>query len=371
MDIPVWDLGRQQASIADELRRAFDDVLASATYTLGGQLDAFESEFATYCGCRHAVGVSSGTAALHLALRALGVGPGDEVIAVPNTYVATVFAITYTGATPVLVDVDPATGNLDPAQLPAALTPRTKAIIPVHLYGRAADVDAFRAAAPGIPIVEDAAHAHGATSGGRKAGSLGTIAAWSFYPRKVMGALGDAGAVTTDDDELAARVRQLRSMGQRHEQHEHLALGFQDRLDEMQASLLRVKLRHLEEQLAGRERVAARYERLLGGTPLHLPWRGERTPGSRHAWYMYAVHGPRRDELRRFLAGRGIGTLVVYPRLVPDQAAYAQHPLRVIGDLPVSRSLVERNLCLPMFAELADEEVDRVAASILEFYASG
>jgi dTDP-4-amino-4,6-dideoxygalactose transaminase len=174
VDIPPWDLGRQQASIADELRRAFDDVLASATYTLGGQLDAFESEFATYCGCRHAVGVSSGTAALHLALRALGVGPGDEVITVPNTYVATVFAITYTGATPVLVDVDPATGNLDPAQLPAALTARTKAVIAVHLYGRTADVDAIRAAAPGTPIVEDAAHAHGATSGGRRAGSLGT-----------------------------------------------------------------------------------------------------------------------------------------------------------------------------------------------------
>jgi dTDP-4-amino-4,6-dideoxygalactose transaminase len=368
VDVPVWDLGRQQAAIENELRQAFDETLASATYTLGGQLAAFESEFAAYCGCSHAIGVSSGTAALHLALRALGVGPGDEVITVPNTYVATVFAITYTGATPVLVDVDPLTGNLDPAQVPAALTTRTKAILPVHLYGRAADVDGIRAAAPSIPVLEDAAHAHGATSRGRMAGSLGAIAAWSFYPRKVMGALGDGGAVTTNDGELAAAVRQLRYMGQSDAQHDHQALGYQDRLDELQASLLRVKLRHLEGQLVGRERVAARYEELLAGTPLELP---PRNGADRHAWYMYAVHGPRRDGLRQFLAARGIATLVVYPRLVPDQGAYREHPIRVTGDLPVARSLVARNVCLPMFAELTDDEVERVAAAVHEFYGDG
>jgi dTDP-4-amino-4,6-dideoxygalactose transaminase len=366
IEIPVEDLVRYHAGIADELRQAFEEVLPVGKYTLGRQLAAFEEEFAAYCGSRHGIGISSGTAALHLALRALEVGPGDEVITVPNTYVATVFAITYTGALPVFVDVDAATGNMDPGLVAAAVTPRTKAILPVHMYGQAVDVDAIRSAAPGIPVLEDAAHAHGATYKGRKIGSLGDIAAFSFYPSKVIGALGDGGAITTSDDELAARVRQLRYMGQKGVKHEHLVLGYQERLDEMQAAFLRVKLRHLEEQLEGRRRVAARYDELLADTPLRLP-----VPDvfGRHAYYMYTVHAPRRDELAAYLAGRGIGTQVVYPKLVPDQGAYRQHPWRAVGDLPVARSLVPQILCLPMFAELTVEEVGRVTSAIKDSYA--
>jgi dTDP-4-amino-4,6-dideoxygalactose transaminase len=245
--VPVEDVTRWHAAIADELREAFEACLPGTRFTLGPQLRAFEAEFAAYCGAGAGIGISSGTAALALALRALGVGPGDEVVTVPNTYVATVFAITYVGATPVFVDVDPLTANLDPARLPAALTARTKAILPVHLYGQCVDIDAIRAAAPGIPLLEDAAHAHGATYGERRAGSLGELAAFSFYPSKVMGALGDGGIITTSDASLEARLRQLRYMGQTTTKHEHVDLGYQERLDELQAAFLRVKLRDLEE----------------------------------------------------------------------------------------------------------------------------
>jgi dTDP-4-amino-4,6-dideoxygalactose transaminase len=366
--IPAEDLVRQHAAIADELRAAFEAVLPVGKYTLGTQLSAFEAEFAAYCEARHGIGISSGTAALHLALLALGVGPGDEVITVPNTYVATAFAITYAGATPVFVDVDPVTANMDPTQVAEALGPRTRAILPVHLYGQAVDVDAVRSAAPGIAILEDAAHAHGATCHGRKVGSLGEIAAFSFYPSKVMGALGDGGAATTLDDELAARMRQLRYMGQRGVKHEHLVLGYQERLDELQAAFLRVKLRHLEDQIAGRRRVAARYDEMLADTPVTGP-----APDvtGRHVYYMYSILAPRRDELAAYLAERGIRTQVIYPRLVQDQVAYQGLPWRAVGDLPVARSLVPQLLDLPMFAELTDDEVERVASTVRAFYAVG
>jgi dTDP-4-amino-4,6-dideoxygalactose transaminase len=366
--IPAEDLVRQHAAIADELRAAFEAVLPVGKYTLGTQLSAFEAEFAAYCEARHGIGISSGTAALHLALLALGVGPGDEVITVPNTYVATAFAITYAGATPVFVDVDPVTANMDPAQVAEALGPRTRAILPVHLYGQAVDVDAVRSAAPGIAILEDAAHAHGAKCHGRKVGSLGEIAAFSFYPSKVMGALGDGGAATTLDDELAARMRQLRYMGQRGVKHEHLVLGYQERLDELQAAFLRVKLRHLEDQIAGRRRVAARYDEMLADTPVTGP-----APDvtGRHVYYMYSILAPRRDELAAYLAERGIRTQVIYPRLVQDQVAYQGLPWRAVGDLPVARSLVPQLLDLPMFAELTDDEVERVASTVRAFYAVG
>ncbi len=269
--VPVEDVTRWHAAIADELEEAFRSCLPRHRVTLGPNLAAFEEEFAAYCDSDYSIGVSSGTTALTLALRALGVGPGDEVITVPNTYVATVFAISYVGAVPVFVDVDPVTVNMDPARVAAAVTPATKAILPVHMYGRCVDIDAIRAAAPGIPVLEDAAHAHGATRDGRKAGSLGDIAAFSFYPAKVMGALGDGGIITTSDPELNAKVRQLRYMGQKDVKHEHLILGYQERLDEIQAAFLRIKLRCLEDQVEGRGRVAARYGVLLAGTPVDLP----------------------------------------------------------------------------------------------------
>jgi dTDP-4-amino-4,6-dideoxygalactose transaminase len=364
-EIPVENLTRWHAAIADELRAAFEAVLPVGKYTLGTQLSAFETEFAAYCESRHAIGISSGTAALHLALRALGVGPGDEVVTVPNTYVATVFAISYVGAVPVFVDVDPATANMDPVRVAAAVTDRTRAILPVHMYGACADVDAIRSAAPGIPLLEDAAHAHGATYGGRKAGSLGELAAFSFYPSKVLGALGDGGALTTSDPELDARVRQLRYMGQRGTKHEHLVVGYQERLDELQAAFLRVKLRGLEAQLEGRRRVAARYREWLAGTPVEPP---AHDPLGRHAYYLYTVLAPDRDALRAHLDERGIRTQLIYPKLVPDQGAYATSPWRAADDLEVARSLVPRLLCLPMFAELTEAEVDRVGRAIRDFY---
>ncbi len=363
--IPAETAQRWHAQIADELRSAFEAVLPGARFTLGPQLAAFEEQFAAYVGTRHAIGISSGTAALTLALRALGVGPGDEVITVCNTYVATAFAITYTGAVPVFVDVDPVTYNLDPAQLPVALSERTKAILPVHLYGQAVDIDAIRAVAPGIPILEDAAHAQGATYGAQMCGSLGDAAAFSFYPTKVMGALGDGGIVSTSDDELDARLRQLRYMGQRDIKHEHLLLGYQERLDELQAAFLAVKLRHLEEQLAGRRRVADRYREWLAGTPVTPP---AADVTGRHAYYMFTILAPRRDELAAFLAERGISTQIIYPTLVPHQGAYRDHPWRGVGDFPVARSLTSQLLCLPMFAELTDEEINRVGRAVRDFH---
>lgn len=363
--IPPENLTRWHAAIADQLREAFEAVLPVGKYTLGQQLAAFEEEFAAYSDSRHGIGISSGTAALHLALRALGVGPGDEVITVPNTYIATVFAITYTGATPVLVDVDPATWNMDAARVASALSERTKVILPVHMYGLCVDVDAVRAAAPGVPILEDAAHAHGATLAGRKAGSLGELAAFSFYPAKLLGALGDGGVITTSDDELATRVRQLRYMGQTGTKHEHLVLGYQERLDEMQAAFLRVKLRQMDDQLAGRRRVAARYHELLAETPLQLP---AHDATGLHAYYQYTVLAPRREELQAFLERRNIQTQIMYPKLVPDQGAYQTNPWRAADDLAVARSLVPRVLCLPMFAELTDDEVERVGSAVREFY---
>ena len=363
--IPAEDITRWHASIADELRAAFEDVLPVGKYTLGKQLAAFEVEFANYSDSTHGVGISSGTAALHLALRALGVGPGDEVITVPNTYIATVFAITYTGATPVFVDVEHATANMDPTLVGAAVSEKTKAIVPVHLYGQCVDVDAVREAAPSIPVLEDAAHAHGATLGGRKAGSLGDLAAFSFYPAKLMGALGDGGFITTSDDDLAAKVRQLRYMGQAGTKHEHLVLGFQERLDEMQAAFLRIKLRDLEDQLAGRRRVAAAYLELLADTPLELL---AHDATGRHSYYQFTVLAPKREELMAFLEARSIKTQIMYPKLVPDQGAYQQNPWRSADDMPVARALVGKVLCLPMFAELTDDEVERVGVAIQAFY---
>jgi dTDP-4-amino-4,6-dideoxygalactose transaminase len=363
--VPAEDVTRWHAAIADELRAAFEACLPAPRFTLGPNLAAFEAEFAAYCDSTHGIGISSGTAGLHLALRALGVGPGDEVITVPNTYVATVFAITYTGATPVLVDVDPVTANIDPARIPAALSEKTKAILPVHMYGQCVDIDGIHAAAPGIPILEDAAHAHGATYKTRKAGSLGDIAEFSFYPSKVMGALGDGGFLTTSDDELDARIRQLRYMGQKGVKHEHLVIGYQERLDELQAAFLRVKLRHLEAQIAGRRRVAARYGEWLQGTPIEPP---AHDVTGRHVYYMYTVLTPRREELQAFLDERGIRTQLIYPKMVPDQGAYATNPWRAADSLDVARSLVPRLLCLPMFAELTDEEIDRVGRAICDFF---
>lgn len=365
MTVPHEDLTRQYALLAPEIREAIDDVLPRGKYTLGPQLAAFEQEFAAYCGAAHGIGISSGTAALHLALRAVGVGEGDEVITVPNTYAATVFSITYCSAVPVFVDIDPRTFNIDPSQVEAAITDRTKAILVVDLYGLPADYAALREIAQrrGLALIEDSAQSHGSTYHEQPAGSLGDIACFSFYPSKNLGAFGDGGFITTSDDRLNERVRQLRYMGQKVK-HDHEILGYQERLDEIQAAILRVKLRHLDGFIANRRKWAARYDRELRDTPMTLP---VEPAGTTHSYYMYTVRAPRRDELRAYLDEQGVGTQVIYPRLVPDQRAYVDHPYRSM-DIPNARAAVPELLCLPVFPELREDEVAYVVDRIRRFY---
>jgi len=363
--IPAEDLTRQYQQIRWEIAAAVDKVLPSGKYTLGPVVAEFEEEMAAYCGVKHCIGVSNGTEALHLSLATMQVGPGDEVITQANTYVATAFAISYCGATPVFVDVDPEYGNMDMSKLEPLITERTKVIIPVHLYGHPVEIDPLMELAEmyGLKVLEDAAHAHGATYKGRRTCALGHAAAVSFYPAKVMGAYGDAGAVLTDDDELDRRLRVLRYMGQ-EVKHTHLEVGFQQRLDPIQAAILSVKLRHLEGWIEKRRVVAARYNQLLHGLPVRVP---NEANHARHVYYMYAIHTPEREALKQFLMERGIGTQIIYPTPVPMQPCY-----RGLGyvdtDIPVAARLAKENLCLPMFPELTDEEVEYVGASIQAFF---
>jgi dTDP-4-amino-4,6-dideoxygalactose transaminase len=363
--IPGENLTRQYQRIKDEVEPAILAVLPTGRYTLGPNVREFEAEFAAYCGTQHCAGISSGTEALHLALLACDVGPGDEVITVPNTYAATVFAISYVGARPVFVDVDPATFNLDPGQVEAKITSRTRAILPVHMYGQPVAMDDLLEVARrhGLRVIEDAAHAHGAEYRGRRAGSLGDIGCFSFYPGKVLGAYGDGGAVTTSDAELYDRVKVLRYMGQ-HTKYLHEIVGYQQRLDEIQAAVLRVKLRHLEQWIAERRRWAALYDELLAGLPIAPP---ATAPDVRHVYYAYTVRTPRREALIAYLAERGIGCFVMYPLEVPFQPAY--HYLgHQAGDFAVADRQVSEILCLPMFAELTEAEVREVAGAIRAFF---
>ncbi len=366
--IPFENLTRQYTLIQDEIQAAINEVLPSGRYVMGMQLQQFEQEFGAYVQARHCAGISSGTEALHLALLACGVGPGDEVITVPNTYIATVFAITYTGASPVFVDVDPVTYNIDPKQIEAKITPHTKVILPVHMYGQVVDMDEIMALANrhGLYVIEDAAHAHGGMYRGRKAGVLGHIGCFSFYPAKVMGAYGDGGAVTTNDDELLDRVKVLRYMGQ-HKKYLHEVIGYQQRLGEIQAAVLRVKLRHLEEWIGLRRKWAALYTECLRDTPVIPPVELE---DRRHAYYLYTIRAPRRDALQKYLCDKGIGATPVYPLEVPYQPAYAYLGHQK-GDFSIADSQVDEILCLPMFPELREEEVFEVVDRIRDFYRIG
>ena len=365
IQIPVEDITRQYPRIKDEVASAIADVLPTGKYVLGPNLAAFEEEFAAYCQARYCLGISNGTEALHLALAACGVGPDDEVITVPNTYIATVFAISYVGATPVFVDVDPITFNIDVSQIKDKITSRTRALLPVHLYGQMVDMDPLLeiARAHDLWVIEDAAHAHGALYKGRRAGSMGHVGCFSFYPRKVMGCYGDGGAVTTSDDELYDRIKMLRYMGQR-KKYLHEVVGFQQRLDELQAAVLRVKLRHLDQSIAERRQWAALYDKLLAGLPVHTP---STLDDAFHVYYQYTIRAPHRDELMSFLAERGIGSQDMYPIEVPYQPAYA-HLGHKEGDFPVADAQVREILCLPMFPELTEAEVRQVADAIREFY---
>lgn len=363
--IPSEDLTRQYREIAQEVRQAIDEVLPTGKYVLGPAVQAFEREWAEYCETRFSLGISNGTEALHLALLAAGVGPGDEVVTVCNTYVATAFAVTYLGATPVFVDVDPVTYNLSASAVEQALTPRTRAIIPVHMYGQAVDMDPIVALARsrGLTVIEDAAHSHGARYKGRRTGSLGDIGCFSFYPTKVLGCFGDGGAIATNREDLHSEVRRLRYMGQRVK-HTHETLGYQQRLDELQAAILRVKLQHLDQWIAQRQRWAALYTGLLAGLPVTTP---QIASYNTHSFYLYTVRAERRDAVMAHLTEQGIGTQIIYPTLVPFQDAYRTLGYRE-GQFPVAEAAAREILCLPMFPELTEQEVRTVADAIRAFY---
>jgi dTDP-4-amino-4,6-dideoxygalactose transaminase len=356
--IPCANPTAQYLSSKAQIDAAIARTLERGWYVLGEEVSAFESEFAAYVGVPHGIGVGSGTDAVCLALRALGIGPGDEVVTVSHTAVATVAAVEMTGASAVLVDIDPATYTMDPAKLEAALGPRTKAILVVHLYGHPADLDSIAtiANAKGIPIVEDCAQAHGAFLGQRRVGSIGRIAAFSFYPTKNLGALGDGGMVVTSDADLAARVRELREYGWR-ERYVSAVIGVNSRLDELQAAVLRVKLRKLDDDNAARRAIAARYTPGLCETPLVLP---TERPGTRHVYHLYVVRAPgRRDALKSRAKEAGVGTLVHYPVPIHLQPAYRGR-LRGADNLPETERAALEVLSLPMYPELSSEDASVV-----------
>ena len=359
--IPFNDLKPLHGLLAGELEAATKRVLHSGWYILGPELEAFEQAFAAYHGVSHAVGVANGTDAIELALRALRIGPGDEVITVAHTAVATVCAVERTGATPVLVDVDEATFTMDPAAAAAAVTPRTKAIVPVHLYGHPADMGPLLelTARHGLAVVEDCAQAHGARFGGRLVGTMGHLGAFSFYPTKNLGAYGDGGAVVTSDPALAERVRRLRNYGQEDRYH-HAERGQNSRLDEMQAAILRVKLAHLDEHNAVRRRLAGEYSRRLTGviTPVCRP-------GADPVFHLYVVRHPHRDALMSALKERGIGTLIHYPVPVHLQEGYRDLGYAP-GSLPVTERFAREILSLPLYVGLTPENVARVADAVNE-----
>jgi dTDP-4-amino-4,6-dideoxygalactose transaminase len=362
--IPFVDLDASHAPIRAELEAAFAAVMEAGDFILGDAVATFEQEWAEYCGVRHVIGTDSGLSALELALRAYDIGPGDEVITAANTFVATVFAIAHTGATPVLVDVDPATANIDPEAVAAAVTSRTRAVIPVHLYGQPAEMNSVLAVAEahGLVVIEDACQAHGARYDGRRAGSIGHAAAFSFYPAKNLGAFGDGGAVVTDDDECAERLQMLRNYGQRRK-YEHAIVGYNRRLDTLHAALLRVKLGHLDTWNDLRRATAARYEHRLRDTRVGL---FETIEHVEHVWHLYVVRTPRRDALREHLGANGVATGIHYPIPVhlQDACLALGYPA---GSFPVTERLAAEILSLPMYPGLPLDDVDRVAEEVASF----
>jgi dTDP-4-amino-4,6-dideoxygalactose transaminase len=358
---PFLDLAAQRAALGDNLQRACAVALARGDYVLGEDVVRFEQEFAAYCGVRHAVGVDSGTSALELALRAHGIGAGDEVITAANTFVATAFAISHSGATPVLVDADPVTYTLDSSQLPAAVTARTRAIMPVHLYGQTADMAAIRAVADehDLIVIEDACQAHGAREHGRRTGALGDAAAFSFYPAKNLGAHGDGGIVVTNDDLVAERLRLLRNYGEVQKYRSEI-VGYNRRLDTLQAAMLRVKLPYLDQWNEARRAHAARYDALLSELPLSRP---SMRAGVEHVWHLYVVRVSDRDAVREQLGARGIDSGIHYPVPIHLQPAY--HDLGYgPGDFPVAERYAGEILSLPMYPELPDDAIVRVAEAL-------
>ncbi|MBY5872080.1 DegT/DnrJ/EryC1/StrS family aminotransferase [Rhizobium ruizarguesonis] len=366
--IPFLDLKAQYQSIKSEIDAAVLGVLASGQYILGEEVARLEQEFADYCNVKHAIAVNTGTSALHLSLLAAGVGPGDEVITVPFTFVATVSAICYAGARPVFVDVEPVTLTMDPAQLEAKITPRTKAIVPVHLYGQMADMDAIKAIADHyrIPVIEDACQAHGAQYKGARAGSIGTSGCFSFYPGKNLGACGEGGIVVTNSDDQAKTMRMLRDWGQEQRYH-HLLKGFNYRMDAIQGAILRIKLRHLEAWTEARRAHGRRYTLLLGGSAnLRMP---VEIADRRHVYHVYAIRSRDRDQLQRVLSEEGIQSGLHYPIPVHLQKAHADLGYKA-GDLPISEAAAREVLSLPIYPEMPAWHVDQVAAALENTYVS-
>ncbi len=362
--IPIFDLKLQYQSIKPEIDAAIARVLGRGWFILGEEVAAFEAEFAAYCGAKYCVGGGSGTEAIHLALRAAGVQPGDEVITVASAGVPGVAAIELAGGRPVFVDVEPDTLNMDPERIAAAIPRRTRAILPVHLYGHPADLDPILEIARQheLAVVEDAAQAHGAQYKGRRVGSIATVGVFSFYPTKNLGAYGDGGAIVTNDTDIAHRARLLRQYGWR-QQYQSVMRGTNSRLDELQAAILRVKLRHLEKWTARRRELAQRYTQLLADSGLQLP---QPKPYANHVFHLYVVRSAQRDALREHLRQAGIGTSIHYPLPAHLQPAYADLGGRP-GDLPVTEQAAREVLSLPLYPELTDEQVAEVCNRVSSF----
>jgi dTDP-4-amino-4,6-dideoxygalactose transaminase len=366
--IPLVNLARQHESLREEIRAAVDRAVGDGDFILGRELELFENEFAAYCGVRHCVGVGNGLDALTLTLRGLGVGRGDEVITVANTFIATALAIRQVGATPVLADHDPQSFCIDPRRLAACVTSRTRAIIPVHLYGHPADMDAVSAFARehGLAVIEDACQAHGARYKGVRCGSIGSAAAFSFYPGKNLGGLGDGGAVVTNDDNLAHWLRAARNYGAT-EKYRHMVQGVNSRLDTIQAAVLRVKLRHLDEWNTRRRAVAVMYRSMLADTGLALPGEAE---GVEHVYHLFVVRAPQRDALRDRLMEAGIGAGVHYPTPLHRQVALSGACMTPAA-LRYSESYCDELLSLPICPFIRDEECTYVAEKLVSCVEAG
>lgn len=365
MNVPFVDLNVQYQSIATEVQEAISRVIERSAFILGDELELFEREFAEYCETGFAVGLDNGTSALELALRAYGIGDEDEVITSAHTFIATASAIAFTGARPVLVDIDSNTYNLNPDQIEAAITSNTKAIIPVHLYGQPADMDKVMdiASNHNLIVIEDACQAHGARYKNRRVGSIGDAAAFSFYPSKNLGAYGDGGILVTDNEELAEKIRMLRNYGQK-EKYNHLFLAYNRRLDTIQAAILRVKLKLLDDWNESRRRAASLYNRLIADSVIHLPYCA---PYAEHVYYLYVIRVSKRDKLQAWLKTKGVATGIHYPVPIHQQKAYEYLGYKE-GDFPITEQYVGEFLSLPMFPEITEEQIAYVAECIQSFY---
>ena len=362
--VPFVDLAAQYRTISAEINEAVSRVIRDTDFILGREVSLFEEEFASFCEAKWAIGVDSGTSALELALRAYEIGPGDEVITAANSFIASALAISHAGATPVLVDVDPDTHTINAAAIEKAITPRTKGIIPVHLYGHPADMDPIMQLAQrhGLVIIEDACQAHGARYKGKRTGSLGHAAAFSFYPGKNLGGYGDGGMVVTGDQAVAKRLEMLRNYGQKEKYH-HMFRGYNRRLDTLQAAVLRVKLKHLDEWNDARRQHAKSYRRLLEESGIVVPYA---VAHAESVWHLYVIRTDHRDALKEHLASRGISVGIHYPIPIHLQPAYRDLGYRQ-GDFPVTEEYARQILSLPMYAELTPEVIGRVAETVGEF----